>query len=69
MVYTCDNFSELKIVIRCVLVASLEALTIDELWRKVIHVFGGPHCVPLNVFGYNTPYELLQAIPDVVQVH
>lgn len=65
----CDDANELKIVVRCVVVACKEALTVDELWKKLTHVFGGPHCVQLNIFGYDTFFDYLKSIPDVVQVH
>lgn len=65
----CEDASELKIIVRCVVVACKEALTIDELWKKVLHVLGGPHCVQLSLFGYDTVFDYLKSIPDVVQVH
>lgn len=68
MVVVCDDLKELKIIVRCVLVASIEPLTIDELWKKVIFIFGGPQCVQLKLFGYDTVFDFLQSIPDTCQV-
>jgi len=65
----CDDLSELKTIVRCVLVATIDALTIDELWKKVTHMLGGPHVIQLELFGYDTVLDFLKNIPDVVQVH
>lgn len=62
-----DDLMELKIVIRCVLVSCIEALTIEELWNKIEIIFG-PNYINLTIFGYNSVFEFLQSIPDVVQV-
>lgn len=67
--YLCDDLSELKIIVRCVLVASIDALTIEELWKRVMYILGGPHVVQLQLFGYDTVLDFLKNIPDVVQVH
>lgn len=64
----CQSLMELKIVLRSVLVACKNALTIDELWKRTIYVFGGPHQIQLKLFGYETPYDLLKNITDVVQL-
>lgn len=63
-----DDMNELKIIVRCTLVACIEPLTINELWKKVEHIIGGPHCVQLQLFGYDTVFDFLKDIPDVVQV-
>lgn len=68
MAHVCHDLNELKLVVRCAIVATLDALTIEELWEKVIYVFGGPSHVNLNVFGYDTVFDFLKSIPDVVQV-
>lgn len=68
MVVVCNDFNELKIIVRCTLVASIEALTVEELWKKVTFVFGGPHCVQLKLFGYDTVLDFLNSIPDILQV-
>jgi hypothetical protein len=68
MAYVCQDLYELKLVVRCAIVATLDALTIEELWKKVIYVFGGPSHINLNVFGYDTFFDFLKSIPDVVQV-
>lgn len=59
---------ELKIVVRSVIVACKNQLTIDELWKRVIYVFGGPQQVQLKLFGYDTPFDFLKCIPDIVQL-
>lgn len=69
MVNICDDISELKLIVRCVLVATFESLTIEELWKKVLNVFGGPYAVQLQLFGYDTVIDFLKSIPDVVQVY
>lgn len=63
----CDSLIELKIVVRCVLVSCIEALTIEELWNRIEIIFG-PNNIKLTLFGYNSFFEFLQNIPDVVQV-
>ncbi|XP_025414906.1 uncharacterized protein LOC112686707 [Sipha flava] len=68
MAYVCQDLYELKLVVRCAIVATLDALTIEELWKKVIYVFGGPSHINLNVFGYDTFFDFLKSIPDVVQL-
>lgn len=68
MGYICDDFGELKLIIRCVLTATQESLTVEELWPKVIHAFGGgPNCVQLSTFNFLSFDELLKCIPDIVQ--
>lgn len=62
-----DDLMELKIVIRCVLASCIEALTIEELWNGIKIIFG-PNNIKLTMFGYNSVFEFLQSIPDVVQV-
>lgn len=69
MVNVCNDIKELKLIVRCVLVATVESLTIKELWKKTLNVLGGPHVVQLQVFGYDTVFDFLKSIPDVVQVH
>jgi len=59
---------EVRIVVRAVIVACLDPLTVEELWKRVIYVFGGPQQLQLKVFGYETPFDFLKSIPDVVQV-
>lgn len=68
MVIVCDDLSEIKIIIRCTLVACIEPLTINELWEKVIYILGGPQCVQLKMFGYDTVFDFLQSLPDTCQV-
>lgn len=64
----CDDLTELKIVVRSVIVACQESLTIEELWKRVIYVFGGPQQLQLKMFGYETPFDFLKSIPDIVQL-
>jgi len=60
---------ELKIVVRSVIVACRNQLTVDELWKKTIHVFEGQQLqVQLKLFDYDTPLDFLKSIPDVVQL-
>lgn len=68
MGHVCNDLSELKLVVRCAVVATLDALTIEELWKKVIYVFGGPSHVRLDIFGYNSVFDFFKSIPDIVQV-
>lgn len=64
----CQSLMELKIVVRSVLVACKNQLTVDELWKRTIYVFGGPQQLQLKLFGYDTPYDFLKSIPDIVQL-
>lgn len=68
MGYMCKDLAEVKIVVRSILVSCSDALTVSELWKRTINVFGGHSCIQLNVFGYETPFDFLKSIPDVVQV-
>ncbi|XP_022182347.1 uncharacterized protein LOC111042113 [Myzus persicae] len=64
----CQSLMELKIVVRSVLVACKNCLTVEELWKRTIYVFGGPQQLQLKLFGYDTPFDFLKSIPDVVQL-
>ncbi|XP_050525426.1 uncharacterized protein LOC126896564 [Daktulosphaira vitifoliae] len=68
MVKICDDLNELKLIVRCVLVATLEALTIEELWKKVTYLFGGPYSVKLDLFGFNSVHDFLKSIPDIAEL-
>jgi len=59
---------ELKIVVRSIIVACKNQLTIDELWKRTNYVFGGPQQVQLKLFGYDTPLDFLKSVPDIVQL-
>lgn len=65
----CRDLQNLKITIRSIIVATLEALTVEELWNKVIRIYEGSHNVQLDLFGYKTFFEFLKDISDVAQVH
>jgi len=65
---SCPNLTELKLVVRSVLVACQYSLTVEELWKKITYIFGGPQKLQIQIIGYNTHYEFLKSIPDVVQV-
>lgn len=65
----CKDIENLKITIRSILVATMDALTVEELWDKLIKMYDGAHNIQLHLFGYNTFFELLMHIPNVVQVH
>ncbi|VVC24370.1 OST-HTH/LOTUS domain,Tudor domain [Cinara cedri] len=65
---SCKDLTDLKTVIRSILVATFEAMTVEELLAKVIQMFDGPHNVQFEHFGYDTFFQLLQHIPDVVQL-
>lgn len=64
----CTDLRDLELTIRCSLVASMEALTVEELWNKVNQIYDGPHNIQLELFGYKTFFELLKKTPSVVQV-
>ncbi|XP_050443222.1 uncharacterized protein LOC126847164 [Adelges cooleyi] len=68
MVKPCDDLSELKLVVRCVLTATLDALTIEELWTRVNYVFGGRNKVQLDMFGFYSLLEFFTSVPDIVQL-
>lgn len=69
MVFVCDDFNELKLVIRCALTATKTSLTVNELWSVVkCAIGGGPDCVQLSIFNYSSFDELLKDIPDVVEL-
>uniref|UniRef100_A0A2H8TL94 Tudor domain-containing protein 5 n=1 Tax=Melanaphis sacchari TaxID=742174 RepID=A0A2H8TL94_9HEMI len=62
------DLTELKIVIRSVLVACQNPLTVEELWKKVTYMFGGPQKLQIQMHGHMTPFDFLKSIPDVVQL-
>lgn len=64
----CGDFEDLKIVIRSILVACMEALTVEELWDKLTRMYDGPQSIQTKLFGFDTFFELLKNIPDVVKV-
>jgi len=64
----CEDLTELKIVVRSVLVACRNSLTVEELWKKVTYIFGGPQQLQTQISSYRTPFNFLKSIPDVVQV-
>ncbi|XP_060856292.1 uncharacterized protein LOC132934018 [Metopolophium dirhodum] len=64
-----ESLKELKIVVRSVIVACKNQLTVNELWKRTIYEFGRPQLqVQLKLFGYDTPLDFLKSIPDVVQL-
>ncbi|CAH1731848.1 unnamed protein product [Aphis gossypii] len=65
---SCPNLSELKLVVRSVLVACQNSLTVEELWKKITYIFGGPQKLQIQIIGYNTHFDFLKTIPDVVQL-
>lgn len=65
----CNDLENLTITIRSILVATMDAMTVEELWNKVVNLFNGEHNIQLNLFGYNTFFELLKHLPNTVQVH
>ncbi|XP_026817471.1 uncharacterized protein LOC113556613 isoform X2 [Rhopalosiphum maidis] len=64
----CQDLTELKIVVRSVLVACQNSLTVEELWKKVTYIFGKPQQLQTQISGYRTPFNFLKSIPDVVQL-
>lgn len=65
---SCPNLAELRLVVRSALVACQNPLTVEELWKKITYIFGGPENLQIQIIGYNTHFEFLKSIPDVVQV-
>lgn len=63
-----QSLMELKIVARSVLVACKNQLTVDEFWKRTLYVYGGPQKLQLKMFGYETPFDFLKSIPDIVQL-
>jgi len=63
-----SNLNELKIIIRCIILAGENTLKVDEVWVQVEQILGEGYINRLKKFGYKTVFDYFKSIPDVVKV-